>query len=263
MKCPKCGKEIANNSFFCEYCGTQIKPVKKVRKAPWVVMTIVFGVLTLGLCGLAYFEIKAAKIAQSEAQENQALIYQLQQNQRESNRAQRDADSKIYAAEQAKNAAETRAANAETRAANAERAKQDLEEKLRVWNNYTSQIPIVITDIQIGNTDYNGNIQTNYGSTIYSSSTMYLKPKIKYYGMTAGTKTIKVKMYKPDGTLSTGTNSPSGFSYKDELYFYTGHNEKIITGWGGTDKGHWKAGKYRFEFWYNNTCLGQKTFTIY
>jgi predicted nucleic acid-binding Zn ribbon protein len=25
MKCPKCGKEIVNDSAFCEYCGTKIK----------------------------------------------------------------------------------------------------------------------------------------------------------------------------------------------------------------------------------------------
>jgi hypothetical protein len=25
MKCSKCGKEIANDSFFCEYCGTEIR----------------------------------------------------------------------------------------------------------------------------------------------------------------------------------------------------------------------------------------------
>ena len=32
MKCSKCGNEIANDSMFCEYCGTQIKKdnVKKV-----------------------------------------------------------------------------------------------------------------------------------------------------------------------------------------------------------------------------------------
>lgn len=29
MKCPKCGKEIANDSAFCEYCG---EPIKKNRK---------------------------------------------------------------------------------------------------------------------------------------------------------------------------------------------------------------------------------------
>lgn len=32
MKCPKCGEEIANDSVFCEYCGSQIKKenVKRV-----------------------------------------------------------------------------------------------------------------------------------------------------------------------------------------------------------------------------------------
>ena len=32
MKCPKCGKEIANDSQFCEYCGNKINPVKKTQK---------------------------------------------------------------------------------------------------------------------------------------------------------------------------------------------------------------------------------------
>lgn len=25
MKCPSCGKEIAEDSKFCEYCGVQVK----------------------------------------------------------------------------------------------------------------------------------------------------------------------------------------------------------------------------------------------
>ena len=29
MKCPSCGKEIAQESVFCEYCGTQLNVVKK------------------------------------------------------------------------------------------------------------------------------------------------------------------------------------------------------------------------------------------
>ena len=33
MKCPNCGKEIANDSVFCEYCGTRVKEVPKPEPA--------------------------------------------------------------------------------------------------------------------------------------------------------------------------------------------------------------------------------------
>lgn len=29
MKCPNCGKEIANDSYYCEFCGTRIKEVEQ------------------------------------------------------------------------------------------------------------------------------------------------------------------------------------------------------------------------------------------
>ena len=29
MKCTKCGKEILNDSFFCEYCGTKVQNVSQ------------------------------------------------------------------------------------------------------------------------------------------------------------------------------------------------------------------------------------------
>lgn len=51
MKCPKCSKELANDSIFCEYCGAQVRKQKKSRKTPWVVLTIVFGVLVLCCVG--------------------------------------------------------------------------------------------------------------------------------------------------------------------------------------------------------------------
>lgn len=225
MKCPKCGNEVIHDSIFCEYCGAQIRKQKKSSKTPWVVLTIVFGVLVLCLFGvLAYIYIsKTNEIIEAEYERD----------------------------------------NAEAQVYTARRSKIELEEQLKVWKDYTSLIPFVITEIQIANVDYNGNIFTEYGNTIYSSNTMYLKPKIKYYGMNSGTKTINVKLYTPSGYLSQGSNSPSGYTYKEEQYYSTGNGEQTLSGWGGTDRGHWTAGTYRFEFWYNNTCLGQKSFTIY
>lgn len=124
--------------------------------------------------------------------------------------------------------------------------------------------PIIITDIEIANTYSGGDVETNYGNTIYSYNTMYLTPRIKYTGLTTGNKTIKVKWYKPDGTISIGSSSPSGFSQSESMYVYNGENNTYtLNGWGNKYKGFWSKGTYRIEIWYENTCLKAKTFTIY
>ena len=92
---------------------------------------------------------------------------------------------------------------------------------------------------------------------------MYFQPKIYYTGIVSGNITLKVKWFTPDGVLSTGNSSPSGFSQSHEYYFSGDDNKKILRSWGGKDKGHWKAGTYRIEIWYKDVCLKTKTFTIY
>lgn len=132
--------------------------------------------------------------------------------------------------------------------------------KQKVGDTY----PLIISDIEIANVTYNGDIETNYGNTLYSSRTMYLKPRIKYYGISSGNKTLKVKWYNPNGTLKTGTSSPSGFSQSESCYIYSGSdNSYSLNGWGNSTRGHWNAGNYRIEIWYGNTCLKSKSFTIY
>ena len=90
---------------------------------------------------------------------------------------------------------------------------------------------------------------------------MYLKPRISYTGLTSGTKTLKVKLYKPDGSLSEG--SYSSYSYSDDVYVYDGNYSFTLSGWGNSSRGNWSKGTYRIEIWYENTCLKAKTFTIY
>lgn len=126
-----------------------------------------------------------------------------------------------------------------------------------------SSMPIIITDIQIANTYNNGDIDTDYGNTIYSSNTMYLKPKISYTGIKTGNKIdLNIKFYTPSG-LSTGSNSPYGYSYSTSMYVYSGENTETLSGWGGSSRGHWSSGTYRFEIWYGSVCLKAKSFTIY
>lgn len=126
-----------------------------------------------------------------------------------------------------------------------------------------SAYPIIITDIQIANTYKSGTIETDYGYTIYSSYSMCLKPKIKYEGLVSGSYNLKVKWYNPDGTLSVGSSSPSGFSQSKNVYIYAGFNEIELNGWGNKSFGYWGKGTYRIEIWYGNSCLKSKEFTIY
>lgn len=141
-----------------------------------------------------------------------------------------------------------------------DKAKQDLS-SLRERIGKTT--PLVINEIQIANKYKGGTIETNYGSTIYSSNTMYLAPKITYTGYASGNKTLYVKIFRPSGAMSTGTSSPSGYSFSDTEYIYTGENTCELTSWGNETKGHWESGTYRIEIWYNNSCLKSKSFTIY
>ncbi|MCR5360398.1 MAG: hypothetical protein K6E73_00110 [Bacteroidales bacterium] len=120
-----------------------------------------------------------------------------------------------------------------------------------------SKTPLFLGDVSIRNSG------ESYGSTIYSSRTTYINPKVEIFSLTDGRVDINVKLYTPYG-LSTGTSSSGGYSYSN--YFYVSKNQTTtceFNGWGGKDKGHWSSGNYRFEFYYKGKCIGSKSFTIY
>lgn len=120
-----------------------------------------------------------------------------------------------------------------------------------------SKTPLFLGDVSVRNSG------EGYGTTIYSSKTTYINPKVEIFSLVDGRVDIYVKFYTPYG-LSTGTSSSGGYSYSD--YFYMTKNQSTtceFNGWGGTDKGHWSSGNYRFEFYYKGKCIGTKSFTIY
>lgn len=115
---------------------------------------------------------------------------------------------------------------------------------------------------EVANTDTDGNTLSDYGQTIYDFKSKYLKPKITVNVKTAGKYDIYVKLYTPSGSLSTNSNSPSGYSYKYTVSMSSGVHSYLLSGWGSNKAGHWKAGDYRFEFYYNGNMIGQKNFSI-
>lgn len=126
------------------------------------------------------------------------------------------------------------------------------------------KVPLLITDIKMGNTYTNGNVETDFGNTIYSSSSMYLTPQITAYGFKDEVIELKIKLYSMNGMLLQGESSPQGCSYtskiqctKNALMTYR------LGGWGNENKGHWNSDTYRIEIWYKDICLKKHNFTIH
>lgn len=130
-------------------------------------------------------------------------------------------------------------------------------------SNSISEIPFIVTKLEVANTDESRNIIQDYGETIWDYKTKYLTPRITVKPFkSTGTYTIYVKLYK-DGSLKTGTSSPSGYSYSSKVTI-SGNSSQVFTlsGWGAKTAGHWSIGEYRFEIWYDDYCIGSKTFKV-
>lgn len=139
-----------------------------------------------------------------------------------------------------------------------------LSETNQKLNEIVSIYPLIITDIEIANTYQGGDIETDYGNTLYSYRTMYLKPRIKYIGLLDKNLNFKIKWYDTEGKLKTGSSSPFGYSLSSSQNVYVGDdNELLLPGWGNSSYGHWGAGRYRIEIWIGNVCLKSKSFDIY
>lgn len=140
-------------------------------------------------------------------------------------------------------------------------ALSQLNENDQIISNL-SKMPLIVTDVQVANSNSDGTMETGFGGYLKSCNSMYLMPKIKYVGAVSGRKTIYVKLYAPYG-LSTGDNSPSGYSYCNTFDVDKGKNEIVLNGWGGNKKGQWYAGNYRWEFYCDGICIGKQSFVVH
>lgn len=130
-------------------------------------------------------------------------------------------------------------------------------------SSYVSELPFIVTKMEVGNTDKDGNVIQDFGASIWDYKTQYLSPRItiKPYAK-SGTYTVYVKLYK-NGELSTGTNSPTGYSYSTTVTV-SGSSSQVVrlSGWGSSTSGHWPIADYRFEVWYGDYCIGSKSFKV-
>ncbi len=114
-----------------------------------------------------------------------------------------------------------------------------------------------ITGVRFSNTTKDRTVINNFGSTLYASDIRYLTPEITYNGPSSSqTKTIYVKLIKPDGNTMTGSSSPSGYTYSQEVTFYPGDNKTLgLVGWGNESSSSYINGTYKIEIYAGGTKL--------
>ncbi len=109
------------------------------------------------------------------------------------------------------------------------------------YDDYQSKVseayPLIITKIEIGNEYYDGEMNDDFGEKIHSWETMYLKPRITYYGLKSSTSIrLNVKLFDSDGVMYTGKTSPEGYSYADDISIDFGRNSCVLSGWGNKNR---------------------------
>ena len=89
---------------------------------------------------------------------------------------------------------------------------------------------------------------------MYFDCSFYCTGDFSYY---SGDE-ITVRVYKPDGYLDQGSNSPSGASFT-----FTLDSETKSIGWGNASTSTFSSGLYVAQFLYNDEIIGSTSLTIY
>mgnify|MGYP007069926914 FL=1 len=126
-----------------------------------------------------------------------------------------------------------------------------------------SEIPFLVTKMEVANIEKDGTIIQDYGSTIYDFKSKYLQPRITIKPFKTGSYTLYVKLYKDNVLQRNTTTSPENFTYSCSITVSdTSSQVKTLLGWGSTTAGQWAQGSYRYEVWINDYCIGSKTFKV-
>lgn len=112
-----------------------------------------------------------------------------------------------------------------------------------------------ISDMSFSNRNSEGEIISDYGLSLTASAIQYLGGRVKYEGlMNKDTTTVfNVKIYTPNGNLMSGSSSPAGYTYSQNVTVRSGHDNFLyLLGWGNSDTGVYSKGTYRWEIWHKN-----------
>ena len=132
-------------------------------------------------------------------------------------------------------------------------------------SEYAKKGYMEITGITFANVTNDNSILNDYGNALYKEDIRFIKPKVFYNGLSSENKSLELlfKIYGPNGTLSSGSSSPDGYTWKETITLFPGKSKSFVAlGWGNKDGGTYSAGTHRFEVWYDGNRLYSTSFEV-
>lgn len=128
---------------------------------------------------------------------------------------------------------------------------------------YSGTTPLVnhkflkIHSVKFMNTD-------NYSAILNGNEIQNIKPQISYEGLSLNNQnvTFMVRVVLPDGNIAKGTDSPLGFTYKEDFLIKSGANTSLLNGWKNEAKTFYDKGTYKYEIWLDGSKICETDFTI-
>lgn len=119
-----------------------------------------------------------------------------------------------------------------------------------------------IKDIIFTN-DFDDNAGNTFNNKLYANQITYLEIWLKYDGkIDKSIDSVYFKLYK-NGSLSSGTRSPYGYTFMSNIYVRNGDNQhSYLSGWGNETGLVYGEGNYKCEIWYRNKMLFSKEFKL-
>jgi len=105
-----------------------------------------------------------------------------------------------------------------------------------------------------------------YADTFQKTEVRYIYTYLSYRAILEEERTFKiyVKIFNPDGSLKSFTDSPSGFTFGCDAYYYPSSSVLELSGYGNAGGGAFTEGTHKVEIWMNTRkIIGQGSFVVY
>jgi hypothetical protein len=100
-------------------------------------------------------------------------------------------------------------------------------------------------------------------------TTPFIRGDVRYIGINLKIEVLEhqslkfnLKYIQPNGTVKTGTSSPSGFTLSYGIVISTYTTNINFSGWGNSEQGTYEVGTHYIEVWLDNCMIYRKPFEI-